>query len=244
MTHDRDAKTYLLGASVISVVLSFIPMADLLVYPFKLFVTFIHEGGHALMAVATMGAVERIAIYYDTSGITLSLGGWPILISSAGYLTSTLFGAALLLICRNGKRAKMALGITAALILALTIVWVKGIFGLIVGGGLTAALIFFAAASNPKVAHFFLSFLAVQCCLNALYDLKTLFLISAVTNQSSDAVNMQRMTMIPATVWSVLWLGLSLVVLWLALRTYFRRGATPWEPETLASSRASANSYR
>lgn len=241
MNHDRDAKTYLLGASVISVVLSFIPFAGFLVYPFKLFVTFIHEGGHALAAVATLGSVERIAIYYDTSGVTLSLGGMPILISSAGYLTSTLFGAALLLICRNGKRAKAALGITAALILGLTIIWVKGLFGLLVGLGLTVALIFFAASSNPKVAHFFLSFLAVQCCLNALYDLKTLFLISAITNQSSDAVNMQRMTLIPATIWSVLWLGLSLVVLWLTLRTYFRRSATPWEPETLASSRVGVN---
>lgn len=241
MAHDRDAKTYLLGASVISVVLSFIPLAGFLVYPFKLFVTFIHEGGHALAAVATLGDVERIAINPDTSGVTLSLGGMPILISSAGYLTSTLFGAALLLIGRNGKRAKTALAVTAALIAVMTIVWVKGLFGLLVGVGLTAALVFFAAASNPKVAHFFLSFLAVQCCLNALYDLKTLFLISAITNQSSDAVNMQKMTMIPATVWSVLWLGLSLVVLWMALRSYFRRSATPWEPETMTSRQTEMN---
>lgn len=242
MSQDRDAKTYLLGASVISVVLSFIPLAGFLVYPFKLFVTFIHEGGHALAAVATLGAVERIAINPDTSGVTLSLGGMPILISSAGYLTSTLFGAALLLIGRNGKRAKTALAITASLIAVMTVVWVKGLFGLLVGVGLTAALIFFAAASNPKVAHFFLSFLAVQCCLNAIYDLKTLFLISAITNQSSDAVNMQKMTMIPATVWSVLWLGLSLVVLWIALRSYFRRSSvTPWEPETMTSRQTEMN---
>ncbi|MBS1807748.1 MAG: M50 family metallopeptidase [Acidobacteria bacterium] len=223
MTHDRDAKTYLLGASAISIVLSFIPFAGFLVYPFKLFVTFIHEGGHALATVGTMGDVERIAINPDTSGVTLSLGGIPIIISSAGYLTSTLFGAALLLICRNGARAKAALGLTAAFILAMTLVWVKGLFGLIVGVGLVAILILFAAASNPKVAHFFLSFLAVQCCLNALYDLKTLFLLSAITSQSSDAVNMQRLTFIPAIVWALLWLGLSIVVLWLTLKTYFRK---------------------
>ena len=226
MTHDRDAKTYLLGASAISIVLSFIPFAGFLVYPFKLFVTFIHEGGHALAALGTLGSVERIAINPDTSGLTLSLGGMPIIISSAGYLTSTLFGAALLLIGRNGKHAKTALGLIAVLILALTLVWVKGIFGLIVGVGLTAVLILFAAAANPKVAHFFLSFLAVQCCLNALYDLKTLFLISAITSQSSDAVNMQRLTFIPAMVWALLWLGLSLVVLWVTLKTYFRRNDT------------------
>ena len=63
----------------------------------------------------------------------------------------------------------------------------------------------------------------MQCCLNALYDLKTLFLISAITSQSSDAVNMQRLTFIPAMVWALLWLGLSLVVLWVTLKTYFRK---------------------
>lgn len=223
MNQNQDSRTYLLGASAISLVLSFIPFAGLIVYPFKLFVTFIHEGGHALATLGTLGSVEGIAIHPDTSGVTLSLGGMPIIISSAGYLTSTLVGAALLLICRNGARAKAALGIMAALILGLTIIWVKGIFGLVIGIILTVALLFFAAASNPKVAHFFLSFLAVQCCLNALYDLKTLFLLSAISNQASDAVNMQRLTFVPAIVWALLWLGLSVMVLWITLKTYFRK---------------------
>jgi hypothetical protein len=226
MSEHRLARNYLLGASAISIILSFIPFAGFLVYPFKLFVTFIHEGGHALAAVATMGDVERIVINPDTSGVTLSLGGLSLVIASAGYLTSTFYGAALLLICRNGRNAKAALGFSAALILGLTVFWTSGLFGWIVGIVLTAGLICFAVVSNPQVAHFFLSFLAVQCCLNALYDLRTLFLLSATTREASDAMNMQRMTMIPAVVWALLWLGLSLVVLWLALRRYFERSRT------------------
>ena len=223
MNENRIARNYLLGASALSSILSFVPFAGFLVYPFKLFVTFIHEGGHALAALATLGSVEAIAINPDTSGVTLSRGGLSIIIASAGYLTSTLYGAALLLICRNGKNAKAALGLSAAAVLGLTVFFMSGMFGWIVGIVLTAALIFFAVVSNPKVAHLFLSFLAVQCCLNALYDLRTLFLLSATTREVSDAVNMQRLTMIPAVVWASLWLGLSLVVLWLALRRYFER---------------------
>lgn len=226
MSEHRIARNYLLGASALSIILSFIPFAGLIVYPFKLFVTFIHEGGHALAAVATMGDVERIVINPDTSGLTLSLGGMSIIIASAGYLTSTLFGAALLLICRNGKNAKAALGFSAALILGLTVFFMdfrSGLFSWIVGIVLTAGLIFFTMVSNPRVAHFFLSFLAVQCCLNALYDLRTLFLLSATTREASDAMNMQRLTLIPAVVWATLWLALSLIVLWLALRHYFER---------------------
>ncbi len=231
MTENRIARNYLLGASALSIILSFVPFAGFLVYPFKLFVTFIHEGGHALAALATLGSVEAIAINPDTSGVTLSLGGLSIIIASAGYLTSTLYGAALLLICRNGKNAKAALGLSAAAVLGLTVFFMSGMFGWIVGIVLTAALIFFAVVSNPKVAHFFLSFLAVQCCLNALYDLRTLFLLSATTREVSDAVNMQRLTMIPAVVWATLWLGISLVVLWLALRGYFERSSSAGDGE-------------
>ncbi len=231
MTENRSARNYLLGASALSIILSFIPFAGFLVYPFKLFVTFIHEGGHALATLATFGTVNYIAINPDTSGVTLSLGGFAIIIASAGYLTSTLYGAALLIMCRNGKNAKAALGLSAAAVLGLTVFFMSGLFGWIVGIVLTAALIYFAIVSNPKVAHFFLSFLAVQCCLNALYDLRTLFLLSAMTREASDAVNMQRLTMIPAVVWATLWLGLSLVVLWLALRHYFERGRSVNEGE-------------
>jgi hypothetical protein len=38
----------LLVAVALSVLLWFIPFAEVLTYPFRLFVTFIHEGGHAL----------------------------------------------------------------------------------------------------------------------------------------------------------------------------------------------------
>jgi len=50
----EDAKPQvilLIIATVITIVLWFIPFADYLVYPIRLFVTFIHEASHALIAV-------------------------------------------------------------------------------------------------------------------------------------------------------------------------------------------------
>ena len=223
MTDERDSLKILLVATGFSIILSFIPFASFVVYPFKVFVTFIHEGGHALAALATLGSVDRIVINPDTSGLTLSRGGSAIITASAGYLTSTLFGALLLLTGRNGRNARAALGFTAIAILGLTLLFVKGIFGWIVGIVLAAGLIFFAAMSSQKIAHFFLSFLAVQCCLNAIYDLNTLFVISATTRESSDALNMQRLTFIPAIIWAILWLGLSVIVLGLTLKRYFKK---------------------
>lgn len=222
MHKDKDSVKFLLGASALSLLLSYVPFAALLTYPFRLFVTFIHEGGHAAATWLTLGRVNGIVINPDTSGLTLTLGGFGLLISSAGYLTSTIYGATLLVVCRRGQSAKGVIAVTAAAILALTVLVVKGLFGWLVGLGLVAGLIYVAVAAGLRAAHFFLSFLAVQCCLNALYDLNTLFMISAVSRTPSDAMNMQRLTMIPAVFWAVAWLAVSVVVLAWALRKHLR----------------------
>jgi hypothetical protein len=214
---------FLLAASALSVILWFIPLAGFIVYPLRLFVTFIHEGGHALMTLLTFGSVEAIRVYPDASGVTLSRGGLPLLISSAGYLSSTAYGACLLILCKQASNAKVVLTITAAAILCLTAFFVSGIFGWVIGILLAVGLIFVALATSARVAHFFLSFLAVQCGLNALYDLKTLFVISATSQAHSDALNMQYQTHIPALIWAMTWLAASVIVLAWALRSHARQ---------------------
>jgi hypothetical protein len=116
------------------------------------------------------------------------------------------------------------LAATALAVAGLTVLYVQGFFGWLVGLGLTVGLILTAVAATVRVAHFLLSFLAVQCCLNALYDLRTLFFISAFSNAHSDARNMQSFTGVPAIFWALVWLVVSLAVLAQALRSYARRG--------------------
>ncbi|MGE0130741.1 MAG: M50 family metallopeptidase [Blastocatellales bacterium] len=216
----KESIGFLIGATVLTIVVSYVPFGWAVVYPMRLFVTFIHEGGHALAALLTFGSVERLAIYANASGETYTLGGVSLLIASAGYLASTAYGAGLLMLLHDGGRAKAVLTVTAGLILALTGFFAKDRFSLFIGIALTGLLIWVAIAWSARWAHFFLSFLAVQSCLNALYDLRTLFLISATTDHHSDAVNMQEATMIPAIIWAVFWIVLSIIALVTALRVY------------------------
>jgi hypothetical protein len=209
---DRDSVKFLVGAAALTIVISYLPFGGMIVYPIRLFVTFIHEGGHALAALLTLGSVEKLVIFADASGVTLTRGGLPPLIASAGYLTTTVFGGGLLVLCSQGRNAKTVLTLTAFLA-GDPFSWFAGIL-------LTVGLIWAAIGLGPRWAHFALSFLAVQCCLNALFDLRTLFLISATTNMHSDAANMQKMTMIPAVVWAMIWIGISILTLILALRRY------------------------
>jgi hypothetical protein len=217
---DKDSLKFLLGATALTIVISYVPLAWVVVYPLRLFVTFIHEGGHALAAWLTFGSVEELVILANASGMTITRGGLPIFIASAGYLASTVYGAGLLVLLHDGSRAKAVLTTTAALILALTGLFARDSFSLFIGITLTVILIWIAIAASARWAHFFLSFLAVQCCLNAFYDLQTLFLISTTTDVHSDAVNMQQMTMIPAVFWALLWIAISAVALVIALKIY------------------------
>lgn len=221
-TKNREPLWFLLGASALTVVLAYIPLARLIVYPIRLFVTFIHEGGHALAAIFTLGQVERFHVYLDASGETLTRGGLQMAIASAGYLTSTAFGTALLILGSRGNRAKAALTAIAGMILMLTAFlagdWITWMMGILLALGLVG----FAIVASSRIAHFFLSFLAVQCVLNAFLDLRTLFLISTTTDMRSDAATMQQFTFIPAAFWAVFWLALSVIALIIALRSYAR----------------------
>ena len=65
----RPQATLLLTAAVISIVLWFIPFAELLTYHFRLFVTFIHEGGHAIAALLTGNSVESLSIATNANAL-------------------------------------------------------------------------------------------------------------------------------------------------------------------------------
>src|SRR5919199_4444095 len=94
----RPQVNALLAAAALGLAFWFVPYAWVLAYPFKLFVTFIHEGGHALAAVLTGNSVRSLSVAFDGSGLTetyVAPGGTfaGFFISSAGYLGAPAFGA-------------------------------------------------------------------------------------------------------------------------------------------------------
>ena len=236
----RDARpqaTLLLTAAVISIVLWFVPYAEILTYPFRIFVTFIHEGGHALAALLTGNSVESLSIATNASGETYTTQGGTIsqmLVSSAGYLGSMAFGATLLVLIRKAVAARIVLVSSAALIFGLTLIYglikpaMSGVvssalpFTILAGTLLSVGLVAVAKYTTARVATFFVSFLAVQCILNALLDLKTVFFLSTPFAPAvpTDAVNMANATGIPAVVWAVMWIGVAIGLLGLAMRFY------------------------
>jgi len=217
----RSALGSLLLACALTVALWYVPVASSALYPLRLFVTFIHEGSHALAAILTGGAAQKIVVQPDASGYTLTAGGWPILIVMAGYLGATAYGALMLMLARRPGAARTILGVSGVLIALIDLLLVRG-FGLGWGIAIAAGLIAAARLLPAKAAELTAMFLGVQCAVNALYDLKTLVGLSVYGGPESDAVLMSQIIPLPPVVWAVGWCGLSLVILGAALLPYLR----------------------
>jgi hypothetical protein len=240
----------LLAATAISLLLWFIPMAWVLYYPFEIFVTFIHEGGHALAAVLMGRSVNYMWVATNTEGLTVSTGQGSMLsqmfISSAGYLGAMVYGALLLVLIRKAVAARIVLLVSGLYIFALTMIFglikpvlsfdgLSGVpFTLVAGIVLSAALVLIAKFASARVATFFMSFLAVQCVLNALFDLKDLFSLSSPFGSAlvhTDAVNMANATGIPAIFWAAFWIMLALGILWFVMRLYVAGRDKSFQPD-------------
>ncbi len=240
----RPQLTLLIVATIISIGLwliskYFFPSLNYLVYPLQLFATFIHEGAHVLATVLTGNSVQSLTVSPDTSGVVWSeTSGWfsQLLISSAGYIGTTAFGTMLLVWMRYNFSSRNALYFSSAFVgimtvlfgllmplwnvLSLQVTLGSVVFTVLSGAVLSAGLFALARFGSLKWVNFGLAFLAVQCLLNALFSLISLFFITATTDAHSDAVNMAKVTAIPSIVWVFLWMGISILMISVGLRLY------------------------
>lgn len=268
---------WLLIAILLTIFLSFLPFAHILTYPFLIFSTFIHETSHAVAAVLTGGEVESLIVRMNGSGVTYTRGGLRFVVSSAGYLGTTLFGALLLLLSRNEKYVRptligcallvllvtavfvgntnnilviamiasisalaglsmkrrtvqqtnrvplMAVALGILLLLAGYLIWTKSLFSWSAGLLIVVALFGVVRLASIQFAHFFLTFLAVQCCLNALEAIKTVYFLSLGSTCGNDAASMANLTGIPAWIWAILWALLSIGILGISTAFYARK---------------------
>ena len=219
----RSALGRLLVVSALSVVISLVPILSFVLYPLRLFVTFIHEGSHALTAVLTGGHVSNIAVMPDASGVTYTSGGSELLIVMAGYIGAASYGAVMLSLARRPGAARSILGLSGVIVALLDVFLVRNGFGFGWGLAIAAGLLLASVRLSPKVAELAAMFLGVQCVVNSLSDLRTLVGLSTLVNGPvSDAVLMSQIIPLPPIVWAVLWSLLSLSALGLALRPYWR----------------------
>ncbi|MCL4508289.1 MAG: M50 family metallopeptidase [Chloroflexi bacterium] len=220
----------LLLAVAISFVLWLVPGASLVLLPLRPFVAFVHETWHAVVAVLTGGHVKAISILgFTGNGYTLTTGGNPLLIASAGYVGSALTGGVFLALLPRPNLARIA---TVALFIVLGvagILWnhnlAAWLYLVCVGAVLYAAVRFL----SDRVFVVLLGILALQLNLQVLEDLRYLLALSAATKAHSDALVASQLTGLPPLFWALLWSAVSLALLagglFVGLRSSPRRAA-------------------
>jgi len=223
---------YVIVASLLAVVLSHLPILDVLAYPFKLFATFVHEWSHAIVAIVTGGQVTGLKINADFSGETDTINGWGLLIASAGYTGAAIWGALLLLApTRFSNRILVGIGAVSLLMPIIgqlffgtsfpTNTWVwTAVFG---GVSLLVGL-----RASPRIARVFHQFVAVELCFTTLDSIRYLTWLSANCTTSSpachsDAMNAANATHIGSLFWSILWGVIAVLAIGFAAWRVIRR---------------------
>ena len=192
--------------------------STIFVWPLRLFVVLLHEVSHGLAAVLTGGRIVSIELSPREGGLCTTAGGWPFVISSAGYLGSALFGALFLVLGVRGKPRmhRTVAALLSAALLALTLVYVRSTFGFVYGLVVGALLLAVARWLPEGASSFVLRLLGVTSLLYAPWDIASDLILRSVP--ASDAGALARMTGIPSVAWGVLWLAASLVIAWRAVR--------------------------
>ncbi|MFD1547826.1 M50 family metallopeptidase [Nonomuraea guangzhouensis] len=119
-------------------------------------ITIAHEGGHALMALATRRKLEGIRLHSDTSGVTLTRGrpNGPgmVLTALAGYLAPSLLGLAAAWLTEQGRITLLMW--TVLLFLVCMLLLIRNLYGaliLLATGGAVFALSMYAPDNVQQV---------------------------------------------------------------------------------------------
>jgi hypothetical protein len=232
---DRLELRTLAFALLASLLLWNLPFGGVVLYPFKLLATWLHEASHGLAMLLTGVGFDHVTLYRDTSGLAYGCseaGGFSsAVIAAAGYMGTPLWGAVLLVVTPDARLARSALLVLATLLVgtALTVIGTPDgdSFGPWVVGAIGAACAVAALATPARWRLAIAHFIAAQSCVNALLDIRVLLRPSQVVGGrvagASDAHNMAAATFgTTATwavwLWAIVWLLWSLVVLYAALR--------------------------
>ena len=143
------------------------------VKPFRVFVVWIHEMGHASMAIATGGEVEELRVRWNESGHVISRGGIFPIISSAGYVGSAFLGALLIYTGRWLGLQRILLGLIGGLQIGMAVLYTPFwafdfYFGVLCGLLLILITILF-----DRLSHILATWIGIVLCLYSLYDFRT-----------------------------------------------------------------------
>lgn len=212
----------------------YVPYGGLLLYPFTLLSTWVHEVGHGATAILCGGRFLHLTIFPDASGIAdvHALPGWRgAAVAAGGLLGPPVLGMVLLAGSRVAPRALLAL--LGLAMLASLVLWVRPLF--ISVGWLTVAplaLLFLVVArfGGPDLRLFTVQLIGVLLGFDTLSRLGYLFMPAAQVGGASHPSDIAAVAATfggPLPLWGALLSVLSALLLLTGLCVLWARGRRP-----------------
>src|SRR5258708_6999905 len=108
-----------------------------ILYPLRLMVTFVHESGHGISAIATGGRFIHFVVYPNGSGVATTAGGSPLILPQMGYLGAALFGSVLLYAANRIRPVKLVAAALGVFFIACALLYTEAGVTAIIGASVT-----------------------------------------------------------------------------------------------------------
>ncbi len=216
----------LFAALLVGILQRFVPFGPLVLYPFTLFGTWVHEVGHGITAILVGGKFDHLDIFLDASGIAYSLvkPGWRSgIVAAGGLLAPPLVGAALLLVGRKAPRPILLL-LAAAMMLSL-VLWVRTLVGWVTVSGLGLLIAALGRFGSQGLRLFFVQLLGLLLAMDFVARIDYLFVAAGEAGGSlrqSDVGGMAKSLGGPYWFWGALIAAISALALLAGLWSIWR----------------------
>ncbi|MBF0544645.1 MAG: M50 family metallopeptidase [Candidatus Riflebacteria bacterium] len=181
---------------------------SLWMFPVRLLTVFFHESSHGLAAVVTGGSIQKITVNMDESGCCWTLGGNRVIILSAGYLGSLIWGGLLLIIASRTDWDRMTLFLLGLILISVSVIYVRNAGGLIFGILFGLAILVFSKTFPNDYSDIFLRYLGVCSCLYVIMDIKSDLVDNSISG--SDSFQLAQKLHLPDKLVGAVWLIVAL----------------------------------
>lgn len=195
---------------------------DALMTPLRLFVTYVHEAGHAIGALVTGGQVIGFNVSPNGAGLAITTGGSRAVILPAGYVGATLFGAVLFYVANRFPRAMKTLStMLGVAMIGFTVLFARldasgSPLAFVLGVGFGGLLVLIGLKAPLWFTLLTLNVLAVMTSLNAVLDLwGDIRVLNTPIGYRHDASAFSRevMPILPPVLVAIIWAGIAVVSL-------------------------------
>jgi len=245
----RPAELRILGLALIaSLILWQLPYGGVVLYPFKVLATWMHEISHGLIMLGVGVGFDRMDVYPDGSGLAFADGSsgavGKALIAAAGYMGTPLWGVAMLWTGQDPRGARRALAVIGVLLGVSVLLFMANSFGQIAIGATAVVVLGVALLLRGRAAVLLCNVIAAQAIVGAVVDIRVLYRPVLVVNGKAHGSDAHQMAV--ATfghddrwaiwLWASVWLVWSLALLFGALVLAQRRAGNLPDPEAQVPS--------